>query len=86
MKLLREYVLNATGSMQFCAGQKVGTETAIHAVYEMFNEEDTEAVLMVDASNAFNSINHETFLPISKMLYPSCILQQQIFIFKVAGQ
>ena len=32
MKLLRKYLLKATGSPQFCAGQDAGSETAIHAV------------------------------------------------------
>ena len=37
----------------------------------MFNEGDTEAVLMVDASNAFNSINREAFLHNTKVLCPA---------------
>ena len=49
MKLLRKYVLKATGCLQLCAGQDAGSEAAFHAVYDMFNEDDTEAVLMVDA-------------------------------------
>ena len=36
----------------------------------MFNEDNTEAVLMVDASNAFNSINREAILHNTKMLCP----------------
>ena len=42
-------MLNSTGSLQLCAGQDAGSEAAIHAVYDMLNEYDTEAVLMVDA-------------------------------------
>ena len=37
----------------------------------MFNEDDTEAVLMVDASNAFNSINREAFLLNTNVLCPT---------------
>ena len=37
----------------------------------MFNKESTEAVLMVDASNAFNAINREAFLHNTKILCPS---------------
>ena len=37
----------------------------------MFNKESTEAVLMVDASNAFNAINREAFLHTAKILCPS---------------
>ena len=44
---------------------------AIHAVYEMFNKESTEAVLMVNASNPFNTINREAFLHNTKILCPS---------------
>ena len=37
----------------------------------MLNKESTEAVLMVDASNAFNAINREAFLHNTKILCPS---------------
>ena len=32
------------------------------SIYSMYNDENNEAVLLVDASNAFNSLNHEIFL------------------------
>ena len=60
MKLLKRVVLKATGSLQLCAGQN-----------EADSEESTEAVLMVDTSNAFNAINREVFLRSTKRLYPS---------------
>ena len=69
MKLLKRDVLKATRSLQLCAGQDAGSEAAIHAVYEMFNRESTEAVLMADAPNAFNAINREAFLHNTKILY-----------------
>ena len=71
MKLLKKDVLKATGSLQLCPGQDAGSEAAIRAVYEMFNKESTEAVLMIDASNAFNAINWEAFLHNTKILCPS---------------
>ena len=73
MKHLRKDVLKATRSLQLCAGQDAGSEAAIHAVYDMFNEDDAEVVLMVDASNDFNSINREAFLHNTKVLYPALV-------------
>ena len=70
LKLLKKDVLKATGSLQLCAEQDAGSEAAIHAVYEMFNKESTEAVLMVVASNDFSTINQEAFLPNKKILFP----------------
>ena len=32
-------------------------EAAIHGMRELFEEEEAEAVLLIDASNAFNSMN-----------------------------
>ena len=49
MKLLRKDILKAIGSLQLCAGQDAGSEAVIHSVYDMFNEDNTEVVLMVDA-------------------------------------
>ena len=71
MKLLRQYILKATGFLQLCAGQDTGNEVAIHIVYDMFNEDNTEAVLIVDASNDFNSINREIFPHNTKVLCPA---------------
>jgi len=35
------------------------TASVVHAMRTMFTEETTEAVLLVDASNAFNTINRQ---------------------------
>ena len=48
--------INAVGPLQLSAGQEVGCESAVHALNKMFEEEDCEAVLLVDATNAFNSL------------------------------
>ena len=56
-KVLKRDALKVTGSLQLCRGQGAGSEAAIHAIYKMSNKESTEAVLMVDASNAFISKN-----------------------------
>ena len=37
----------------------------------MFNEDEIETVLMVDSSNAFNSINREAFFHNTKVLCPA---------------
>ena len=54
--------------LQLCAGQNAGSETAIHAVYDIFNEDENGAVFMFDASNAFNSIKREAFLHNTKVI------------------
>ena len=60
--VLRDDIQDAAGSMQLCAGQIAGVEAAIHFMREAFSAEDCEAVLLVDASNAFNSLNRECAL------------------------
>lgn len=53
---------DAAGPLQLCAGQITGIEAAVHTMKASFQKEDTEAVLLVDASNAFNSLNREAAL------------------------
>ena len=55
-------VLEASGTLQLCAGQKAGSEAAIHTMHQMFENVESEAVLLVDASNAFNSLNRKAAL------------------------
>ena len=46
-----------TGSVQLCADQISGTKIAVYTVKTLFQQEDTEAILLVDATNAFNFLN-----------------------------
>ena len=44
------------------AGQQSGCEAAVHAMRQIFDDPNTHAVLLVDASNAFNNLNRQTAL------------------------
>ena len=57
MEVVRDDVGKAVGNLQVCAGQQAGGEAAVHSMRKIFEEVDCHAVLLVDASNAFNSIN-----------------------------
>ena len=50
-------ITDAAVRLKLSAGQEPGAEAAIHAMRDIFANEDTEAVLLNDAENAFNSIN-----------------------------
>ena len=62
MFIAKKDVKEAAGSLQVCAGQESGSEAAVHAIYDIFKKDETEAVLLVDAENAFNSINRKAML------------------------
>ena len=52
-------------------GQIGGVEAVIHSVRELFDSDEKEAVLLVDAQNAFNSLNRQTALRNMLSLCPS---------------
>ena len=62
MEVVKGDVQESVGSLQVCAGQAGGCEAAIHAMLTMYEEEETNAVLLIDAANAFNSINRKVML------------------------
>ena len=62
LSVIRGDIQDAAGTVQLCAGQISGTEAAVHAVRTLFERDETEAVMLVDASNAFNSLNRQVAL------------------------
>ena len=71
LSVIRDDLQEVAGSRQLCAGQIAGVEAAVHAVRSSFLREDTEAVLLIDASNAFNSLNRIVALHNIRQLCPS---------------
>ena len=47
-------IVQSAGHLQLCACQQAGCESAVHAMSYIFAEEETDALLLVDATNAFN--------------------------------
>ena len=68
--ITRPDVQDASGCLQLCGGQISGIEAAVHAVRTAFESDDNEAVLLVDASNAFNSLNRQVALQNIRRLCP----------------
>ena len=62
LSVIRSDIQDAAGSIQLCAGQIAGVESAVHAVRDCFDEDGTEAALLVDATNAFNTLNRNVAL------------------------
>ena len=54
-----------------CIGQRLGCEASIHALNEIYDEEATEAILLVDASNAFNRLNRKAALSNAMNICPA---------------
>ena len=69
--MVKKEVISSTGLVQVCAGQEAGSGAAIHPMEKIFKEESTESVLLVDATNAFNSINRKVFLHNIPILCPA---------------
>jgi hypothetical protein len=62
MRIVKQELQEAVGTIQLCAGQDAGCEAAIHAMEQVFADEGTEAMILVDASNAFNCLNRQVTL------------------------
>jgi len=63
LTVVRPYIRReVTGALQLCAGQEAGVEAAIHTMRDIFNDEDSDGILLVDARNAFNNLNRKAAL------------------------
>ena len=59
---LKDDIQEAVGSLQTATGLKNGAEAAICSMQEIFANEQNDAVILVDAKNAFNSLNRNVAL------------------------
>ena len=58
-------------AVQTCAGHDAGSEAIIHAMRVIFEDTNTHAALLVDATNAFNLVNSQAVLHNISVLWPS---------------
>ena len=49
-KVTKQDIIEASCSLQVCAGSKSGSEAAIQAMHNVFEADNTDAVLPIDAS------------------------------------
>ena len=63
-----EEIKAAAGPLQTCAGHEAGAEAAIHAMKE---KDETDAVILIDASNVFNRMNRTTAIHNIQILCPN---------------
>ena len=69
--VIYDEIKEVAGTIQLCAGQEVGCEAGVHAMRAIFEDEDCEGILLVDASNAFNLFNRQAALLNIHSLCPS---------------
>ncbi|KAG1654810.1 Down syndrome cell adhesion molecule-like protein Dscam2 [Nymphon striatum] len=62
MQSFKKEIMLSAGNLQLCAGQRAGCKAVAHAMKEIFDEDECDAVLLVDADNAFNRINRKVML------------------------
>ena len=70
LSVIKPEVMSSAGNLQLCAGHAGGYEATVHAMSDIFDEEAADALLLVDADNAFNSLNRKVLLHNIKYLCP----------------
>ena len=68
---IKQDLTSLSGNMQLCLGQKPGIEHAILSLRHSFDDPENEAILLIDAKNAFNVLNRRTALDNVKALCQS---------------
>ena len=92
MRVIKDDVCHTAGPLQVCAGQEGGCEAAIHAMRTIFDNDETECVLLVDASNAFNCLNRRAALHNARILCPAIATvlintyRDEVLMFVVGGE
>lgn len=62
MDCVKNDLIELSGNLQLFSGQKTGCEIDVHAVADLFDNNECDQLLHIDATNAFNSINRPVML------------------------
>lgn len=73
LTVIEENIQSVARFLQLCAGQTAGGEAAVHAIRKAYQQDDTEGVLLIDASNDFNFLNREVALYSTYLVFMSTI-------------
>ena len=68
---LKDQIKKAAGPLQTCASHGAGAEAAIHSMRKIFEKEEADGVLLINASNAFNNMNRSAALHNIQVQCPS---------------
>ena len=71
VSVLKKDIIKCTGTLQVYAGNEARKEASIYSMNMMYEDKNTDVVLLVDASNAFSSLNRQSFLHNISYLCPS---------------
>ena len=66
--VIKHDIVNVAGCSQLCECQNFNYEAVICCIMRMFESEDKEKLLLVDASNTFNSLNWQLLFVISSFV------------------
>ena len=67
---IKKDIQEAADPLQMATGLQSVAEAAIHFMKEIFDDEQTDTVILVDASNTFNSLNRNAALHNIQILCP----------------
>ena len=68
--VVKKEIQEVDGLLQMAIGLQSGADAGIHSMKVIFDDEQTDAAMLVDASNAFNSLNGNAALRKTKLLRP----------------
>ena len=71
LSVIKADIIEVTGCSQLCAGVSSACEAIVHTVRNVFESGEAEGLLLIDASNAFNSLNRSLALRNILHLCPS---------------
>ena len=68
--VLKRDIQEQAGSLQLCSGVKSGIEANIHAMRDIYEDDNTHGLIQIDARNAFNFLNRKNMTQNLKILCP----------------